>query len=166
MAIEVEDGTGKANANSYASIQNLKDFASARRFAIPASNPELEALLMKAMDAMRGLDYAGSKATKNQALDWPRVGVKVNGFCYGADELPPALINAQCALAIEAQRTELLPTISANASGGMIERTVGPITRRWEGGGRSSTRPIVEKAKAYLSELLRTGGSNVRLSRG
>lgn len=165
MALEIEDGTGKSNAQSYASVQNLKDHAARRRLTIPTSNPDLEGLLIKAMDAMRGLDYVGSKATKAQALDWPRCGVKVNGFYFGSNEIPPALIEAQCALAVEAQKTDLLPTTSANASGGMIERTVGPITKRWEG-GRRSTRPIVEKAKAYLSELLRGGGSNIRLIRG
>lgn len=165
MALIVEDGTGKSDAQTYASVSQLQTYATGRRASLPNSTLDREALLLKAMDAMQGLDYVGSRATKSQALDWPRRGVRIDSFEYASTEIPKQLLDAQCALAIEAQTTDLLPTIGANAAGAVISRTVGPITTTYADSGRASNRPTVEKAKAHLRPLLRSGGNNIRLVR-
>lgn len=165
MAIEVEDGSGNADAQSYASVEYFKAYAKRRGLTVPGSNPDCEALLAIAWDAMLGLDYVGTRATKAQAGDFPRDNVSIDGFSFERSEIPPQLLNAQCALAIEAQRTDLMPTIAANSAGPLISSTVGPITRTYANSGRASTRPIVEKAKAHLGKLLRSGGNNIRLVR-
>lgn len=158
MTITVEDGTGRADANSYASVDTLKAYARARGRTVPSSLPECEALLLQAMDALRGLDYVGDRATKAQALDWPRFNVVVQGFPYNSTELPRELEQAQCALAIEAQTTDLLPTIPADTSGPIAEETVGDITVKYSNQGRYGRVLAVAKADVILRTILKRSG--------
>lgn len=159
MAIVVEDGTGgNPNANSYASVETLRAYAKARGESVPSSNPECEALLLKAMDYMRGLNFVGDRASRDQPLDWPRKNVVVEGFRYSSTELPRQLEQAQCALAIAAQRTELLPTTPANTSGPVIEKTVGPITVKYSNAGRINQVPAIASADAILRTILKRNG--------
>lgn len=157
--IVVETGSGtNPTANSYASIETLKAYARARGETVPADNPTCEALLLKAMDYMRGLNFVGDRATKEQPLDWPRYNVEIDGFPYSSTELPRQLEQAQCALAIEAQRTDLLPTTPANTSGPIAEKTVGPITLKYANTGRISPVPALAKADVILRTILKRSG--------
>ncbi len=91
--------------NSYASVVDLTKFASARIIDLP-NNPE--ALLIKAMDYLNGLNWYGSRATFDQPLPWPRSDVVFDGYNYPATDFPRQLITAQCMLAIEATTGDLL----------------------------------------------------------
>lgn len=161
----IETGLGLPNATSYASVDYLKAFAKARGATVPSSTGDCEVLLLKGMDAMRAFDYQGTRASKAQALDFPRYGVVIDCYSYASTELPPGLLDAQCALALEAQASDLLPTVSAGATGAVIERTVGPITTRYADGGRVIDKPIVQKAKVLLRKLLRNGGGSIPVVR-
>ncbi|HEY0684760.1 MAG TPA: DnaT-like ssDNA-binding protein [Steroidobacter sp.] len=158
MALVIEDGTGRADAQSYASVETLRAYAKARGETVPGGNSDCEALLMKAMDYMRGKEYVGDRATKEQALDWPRVNVVVEGFPYASTELPRQVEQAQCALAIAAQRVDLLPNTPANTSGPISERTVGPITTKYSNTGRVSQVPAIAKADVILRTILKRNG--------
>lgn len=166
MALVVEDGTGKADANSYSTVEYYRIYAKRHGVNLTGSVSDLEVNLTCGWDFMLGQDYKGRRATEVQAGDFPRVDLKIDGVCYSGNRTLSLARDAQCALALESRSTDLLPTIAANASGGMIEQTIGPITKRWEGSGRASTRPIVEKAKVFLRPLLRSGGNTIALSRG
>jgi hypothetical protein len=157
MALIVEDGSGLPDAQAYASVAQLRAYASARRITLP-TDAECEAMLVLGADAMRGLDYKGSRATKSQALDFPRIGVCIDGFEYASSELPPQLIDANCALAIESRNQDLLPTISAESRGPVVQETVGPVSRAYASGGIAPGRPLVHKAQVYLRKLLRNSG--------
>lgn len=161
MTLILEDGTGKADANTYASVETLKAYAKARGATVPSSPAECEALLIKAMDYMRGLDYIGDRATRDQALDWPRYNVVIENFPYNSTTLPRQVEQAQCALAIEAQKTELLPTTPGNTSGPVIEKTVGPVTFKYANAGRVNKVPAVAKADTILRTILKRNGFTV-----
>lgn len=159
MAIVVEDGTGSnANANSYASIETFRAYAKARGETVPSSAVECEALLLKAMDYMRGLNFKGARATKAQPLDWPRRGVYIDNFPYSTNELPRQLEQAQCALAIAAQTIDLLPTTPANTSGPVVEETMGPIKTVYANTGRVRPVPATASADVLLRSLLKYSG--------
>lgn len=158
MALELEDGTGKSNAQSYASVAVLKAYARLRGATLPAGDTECERLLIKAMDRMNGLNYIGERCTKEQALDWPRYNVCIDGFGFESTDLPRQLEQAQCAFAIEALSTDLMPTTQANAPGSVVEETVGPVTLRYSNDGRRNSVPAVAKAEALLRVLLRRNG--------
>jgi hypothetical protein len=163
MAIVVEDGSGLANATSYNSVQRLKAYAKARGITLPDGNADLETMLIAGWDAMLGLDYQGERLTRDQAGDFPRTGICIDGFAYDPDELPTLLLDAQCVLAIESRTTKLQPTIAADAAGPVIEKTVDVITTKYAASGRGNTKPIVTKAQDLLRKLLRNGGGTGRL---
>ena len=164
MALVVEDGTGKADATTFASVADFKAFAQARGVT-PPDNSKCEVFLTLAWDAMRDLQYKGSRYSKTQAGPFPRTDVVIDGFCFDADDIPPVVTQGQCALAMEAMKTDLLPTITANVTGALIERTVGPITKRWADSGRTNTRPLIQKAKVFLSDVLAGTSNNIPLRR-
>lgn len=163
MTLNVEDGSGLAVANSYASVDQYKAFARARGVVPPATSGECEVLLTKGWDAMLGLEYKGYRATRDQRGDFPRIGVCIDGFGYASSEIPPDVPDLQCAFALAAQSGVLLqPTIGANQSGPIIQETVGPISTTYADGGRSNTRPIIEQAQVYLRRLLKNvGGARI-----
>lgn len=165
MALVIEEGTGRADAQSYASVDTLKAYAKARGATVPSSTSDCEVLLVKAMDAMRegseylqGRKYLGERFSKEQALDWPRYNVCIQGFSYSPSQLPRQLEQAQCALAIDAQTQELLPIRAADASGPVIEETVGPVTVKYANSGRVSPVPASANANALLAVLFRRNG--------
>lgn len=75
----VEDGTGLANANSYASVSTAVDYLSANIHAtsfLNAVSAVQEKCLVRAAQLLdQFVDWYGSRATTVQALEWPREGV-------------------------------------------------------------------------------------------
>ena len=100
MAIIVEDGTGVAGANSYAGAATITAYALDRGITLPAS---IDAMIFRAMDFLESFSarFIGTRATRDQALSWPRQYVQIDGFDYPSTLLPPQLINALAELVIE-----------------------------------------------------------------
>ncbi len=73
MALEVEDGTGKADANSYVSVAEYRAYAQARGVSLPVDDAQVEAQLTQAMDYVESFraKYQGRKT-------WPRPGMDVS----------------------------------------------------------------------------------------
>lgn len=98
-------GPSNADANSYATIDDLEKFTSIRGTEMPK---EGETLLIKAMDYMAGINWYGQRAKPMQPLAWPRQGITFDGFSFPSDVIPAEVIKAQCMLAIEAESGDLL----------------------------------------------------------
>jgi len=159
MPITVETGSGtNAAANSYASVADLRAYALARAISLPDDDLQCEALLLKAMARMEGLDYRGTRATRDQPLDWPRHSVVIDGFWHQTDMLPPALKQAQLAFAAAANTMDLLPSTPANTAGPVVSETVGPITTTYANIGATRRTPIVPAAEQPLGKVLRHSG--------
>jgi hypothetical protein len=159
MSLVIESGQAGPNSQSYASAQDLKDYAKVRGATVPGGTTDLELLLMKAMDRLEAVpNFVGERLTKEQALQWPRAWAEVECWPIGANEIPRQLIQAQCALAIEAQTMDLMPTVPANATGTILEETVGPITTVYANPGSVQRVPAVAKADALLRTLLKRSG--------
>jgi len=123
MGIVVEDGTGKPNANSYASEAMLDTYCEDRAITIPAG--DVEAALIRATQYIES-HYRGRwpgarlKYRGLQSLSWPRVGAYTNdesridyrgqfyddnsyynfGYYIPSNEIPIELIQATCEAAI------------------------------------------------------------------
>jgi len=140
--------------NSYASVIELKSFASSRGYSLPVTDEEIETLLIQAMDYLEGLVWRGKPAEPNQPLAWPRTGINLNG--EPVTGVPVKLNQAQCRLAIEAQTVDLSPSFSG---GGEVtqETVVGAISVSYAEGS-STSAPYF----SWLSGLLRglTGASS------
>jgi hypothetical protein len=92
MAIIVEDGTIVANADSYVSVADYEAWADAR--GIEYDSSVIESQILRAMDYIETLRFIGQKSTKAQQLQFPRVGVVVDGFELDYNEIPQQLKKA------------------------------------------------------------------------
>lgn len=104
ITLVVEDGTGKSNANSYASIANGDAYHDAHLYATDWTGAT-DATKDKALAmATRQLDekfrWDGTKESETNALQWPRHGTTDRGgWAIDSDEIPQDLINATAELA-------------------------------------------------------------------
>lgn len=162
MALVIEDGTAKADSQSYATVAELRAYATLRSASVPATgaagDTACEVLLIKAMDYLEAQNFVGCKLSPAQALQWPRADAYVDEWPIPYNEIPRQLVQAQCALAIEAQTIDLLPTTKANAPGAKISETIGPISTSWANPGSVRRTPAVAKADALLRCLLKRNG--------
>lgn len=125
MALETEDGTGKADAESYASVAEADLYFSNRGYTLWATltTEEREQALRRATDYMGEvyrLRWTGTRLTSTQALDWPRYlvpmvdspgGYGVLPAYYPQDEVPVLVKSACCYLAFKASQGELAPDL-------------------------------------------------------
>ena len=154
MAIIVEDGTKKVDANAYITVQFFRDWHSVRGLAAAATDTGsygtalIEAAIVKATDYVDkrfGPKFVGYKYSRDQALQWPRQDAfDIDGDSIKTDEIPNELKRAVVEYAKIALAMELLavPAPSFNkydpstgetevSEGGMIMRKaekVGPIS--------------------------------------
>lgn len=124
MALVVEDGTGKSNAESYISVADATTYHAARgnsAWAALASDTVREQLLRKATDYMLQAyreKWKGYRYVTDQALDWPRAWVYKEPFYQGAvgtypflvdsDIVPTEVKNACAELALKASSATLM----------------------------------------------------------
>lgn len=165
MALIVEDGTGKADADSYCSLAA----ASARHTALGnaawaalANDAAREVALRQATQYMLQTyrsRWAGSRVSSTQALDWPRYDVWVDGFPILSDIVPPEVVNACADLALKASAGELAPDVAAPVT----EKTVGPITVKYVQGARQTVQ--YRAVDGLLAPFLTGGGNAIKVVR-
>lgn len=155
MTLIIEDGTKIANANSYATLAEIRAFAALRGVTLSAVDATLEVQAIKAMDYLESLrdSYKGTKKYSDQALQWPRLDVWVDGYQLASTTIPVLLKNAQCQLCIEINNgVDLMPT----STGGSIKREkVDVIEIEYQPSASS-----IQKMRAFegfLSPLLQSG---------
>jgi hypothetical protein len=126
MALIVEDGSGKTDAESYISVSDATAYHAARgnaAWAALASDTVREQALRAATDYMLQAyryQWAGSRKTATQALDWPRIDVprldtrqplySLQSY-YDESSVPTEVARACAVLALKASTGELAPDI-------------------------------------------------------
>jgi hypothetical protein len=159
LTLIVEDGSQVADANSYTDLTTVRAFATKRGKVLPATDADLEVLVIKAMDYVEsfGERYKGKRVAATQALSWPRECVSLFGFEVAIDEIPSQLVSALCQAVIDANVSgDLLPTVS---TGGMIvEDTVGPITTKFSDKFGPNNLPSYTFTNSLLRPLFKGGG--------
>lgn len=161
MALTIENGTIVAGANSYATVAELRAYAALRGVTVPSTDAACEVLLIKAMDYLADQVFAGDKVQADQPLDWPRTGAWVENWPIPSNSIPRQLVQAQCALAIEAQTVDLMPTRDLQAGGTVVSESVGPISVTYANTGNVRRVPAIAKADALLRTLLKRNGFQV-----
>lgn len=130
MAIIVEDGTGVANANSYVTLAEARDYAQNRGVTLPADDAAASALLFPAMDYIESFRarYQGRKTYPTeahpapQALQWPRVGVSIDGQPWPADMIPAELKAAQSQMIMEVMAAGGAAAIAPVQTGKVVKK--------------------------------------------
>ena len=139
MALIVEDGTGKPDADSYSTAAELVSYAERYGVSIPADEPAQEALLRRAALAMDGMKWKGCRANGDQALAWPRRGVNIDGENKPSDYIPARIQYGQMALAGEIHIDDIDP-IDKRKGAVTLERVEGAVTREYASISNTSGR--------------------------
>ncbi|MFZ5669123.1 MAG: DnaT-like ssDNA-binding protein [Pseudomonadota bacterium] len=164
MALVVEDGTGKADAESLASVAAFKAHCDGRGLTYGADSA-VEILLRKGTDYL-GQAYhsqlAGRRVSSTQALDWPRYEVPRRDVAfvdyYPSDAIPPEVVKACIEAALRADAGELSPDLSQAVK----REKVGQIETEYQdfSTGRT-TYPVID---SLMAPFLRAAGG-LRLTR-
>lgn len=160
MALIVEDGTGLATAEAYASVAELQAHRPRSSFSIPvgATDAQIEAALIRAtaaVDGYMGSRWPGLRLTSAQALDWPRSGA------WDRDGWPltglPAAVKVAAMEAALVELGSLGALTEPQSRGGQITREkVGPVETEYAKGAPAATMyPAISQA---LSRIVRGGG--------
>ncbi len=126
----IEDGTGKPDAESYASAEDLALYAVKFGTVIPAGVLEQEALLRRAALVMDGMGWKGRKTRSEQALSWPRREVLLDREIKPDNYLPARIQYGQMALAAEIHSDDVDP-IEKRKGAVTLERVEGAVTREY-----------------------------------
>lgn len=165
MALVVEDGTGLTNSTSYASLADIRAFATARGVTLSTDDTVLEPLVIKAMDYIEAFRdrFKGDKANATQALQFPRSDVYIDGVAVEADAIPVDLTNALAQLVMVAVDTDLAPTGDGQV---VVKEKIGPIETQYDTGGSDAPQPVIPSVSRWLEPLLGdVAGGGLILSR-
>lgn len=173
MALEVEDGTGKANADAYVDAAYVDayvaKFLGGNAAWDGASEAAKEAAIVRFtqyLDLVYRQDFRGVKRTDEQSREWPRSFVYADSGRLLSDTLiPEPLKHASAEGAVRALvTTELIPDLDPSSQGIKSESVaVDTIKESIEYVGTKPTTTIYRKLTAVLSKVLNgTSGQVVR----
>lgn len=168
MALVVEDGTGKTDAESYVSVAEADAYLTARYPNTLAwfskASGDKEQALRNATDYVN-TEYAGrwigTRKSSTQALEWPRYDAyDPDGYAIASDSLPSKLKAA----VIEAARLMTSgTTLREDVQTAPVKRTkIGPLEKEYQDGVdiTNAENPVIS---AYLKGLVSGGRYNVRV---
>ncbi|NHZ94556.1 DnaT-like ssDNA-binding protein [Massilia sp. CCM 8734] len=171
MALIVEDGSGLAGAESYASVAAADARCSSLGVASWAALAEAakEIALRKATIFMAAYRtrWAGRRVYRHQALDWPRYDVMVDKFLIASTIVPAEVVAACIDLSVRSGNGEdLMPDLDTGSN--VLKRTkVGPLEDEYFQ-NTVDARERFTAVDTLLTPYFGTaGGSNsIRLVRG
>lgn len=165
MAFTVEDGTGSASANAYVSVAYCDSWHSDRgATAWTGTDTVKEQAIVRATDYLdRRYNFVGTKASTDQALEWPRANVEDPwGRDYAA--VPEEVKRACAEAALLALSNDLIPTPTYDAIGQatMKREKVGPIET--EASYQTGAAPLKRwpHIDLILKKFIIKGGTTVR----
>lgn len=167
MTLIVEDGTGKADAESYISVADADTYHANQgntAWAAIATSTLKEQALRRGMTYMTG-EYRdrwdGRRASATQRLDWPRLMVAIRDIAghLASDFIPPDVMYAHAELALLAADGPLAP----NLERGVLREKIGPLEFDYDPAAPQVTqyRAVDMMVKPFLAH----SGNTVRLSR-
>ena len=153
--IIVEDGTGKADSNSYITESGLTAYATDRGISFSVSTA---VLLIQAMDFIEQQSFKGDKLTGAQALVWPRGNVSLDGYAVATDSIPKLLADALCevAMAIDVGSNPL-----ATIGRAVKREKIDVIEVEYM--DKAADQPWLTAAHAKLSKLIKSSNTAYRV---
>lgn len=161
MALIIEDGTIVANAESFATVADLKAYAAKNGESLALRDAELEVLLRSAMaylhsieDRFQGVRY---DPDAGQLLCFPRFDIEEFGVDVD-NTIPQRVKDAQCQLALDAQTADLLAPDTGKE---LTSRKIAEMTWNYSPSADRRYRP--NKALAILKPLLNLDSAGINL---
>jgi len=169
MALVVEDGSGKSNAESYLSVADADTYhtnhGDPSSWSIASIVDKEEALRMATqyLDLVYGMQWKETRSNEGQALDWPRANVlERDNYYIDSDEIPQALKDATAEMALRhvqlATGTSLLDDLDNSASVGREKVKVGAIELDTEYVGGNTPYKKYRKVDLLVADLTRSFG--------
>ena len=157
MALIVEDGSGVANANTYADLDFIREYAANRGVELSDDDAVLEPVVFRVMDFIESREFAGRRVFID-GLAFPREGITIDGVLIPPSVVPLGLKRAEAQLVIDVSITgvDLMP--SANAAPMVKREKVGPLETEYfapDGVGG----PEIPLASALLAPFMRGQGA-------
>lgn len=159
MPLIIEDGSGVPGAQSYVTAAEAVAWVTARGLTLAGTEAEVEQRLLTAMDMVESYrsQFSGVKSSGGNQLQWPRMGVLLDGEPLEDNTIPTELKSALICFAYESQTTELQPTVSSQTT---AKEKVDVIeVEYFNAQGRPASTPTFTKALAFLQPLLKSAGS-------
>lgn len=159
MAIIVEDGTGKTDAETYVSVAVADAYHTAMGNSTwTGTDAAKEVALRRAAQYIDNrYRFRGERRTTTQALEWPRVNYELSWRVEGWPV--KALADATCEAALRALSAKLQTDTKADQ---LTEQTVGPITQKWSSKTGQMRYPVVD---SLLQSYSASGPSSMRIER-
>ncbi len=155
ITITVETGAVVVNANSYASLAEVRAFCVDRGLTLPVGDETVKAAMLLAMDYIESFNdqFKGVKTALANPLSFPRNRMKIDGYVVGSAVVPIMLKNAQCRASFEITNSiDLQPIIEGIA---LQEDTVGPITTKYQDFLQTvDGKRIVESVDSFIRPML------------
>ena len=160
MAVTVEDGSGVANSDSYATRDEYIAYAA----AVGTTIADAEAADQELITAARFIDQhevnlKGYRVARDQSMAWPRNSVIIEGWAWGSDEIPRQLKLCQMAYALDVNAGDDLWNRGANPNLVARKEKVDVIDVEYavrDGEGQKSTK--TSKGDTWLNMLLNRNG--------
>jgi hypothetical protein len=150
-------------AESFCSVAAADAYHAARGNAAWAAldTGAKEIALRKATDHIStySMRWRGDRSNINQALDWPRAGVFVDGFEINYDIVPAPVANACALLALKSIATILTPDVGPQKQ----SVSVGPISTTYAIGARQAVK--FQAVENMLTPYLSGGPGFVKVGR-
>lgn len=134
MALIVEDGTIVAGANGYISVAELDQYWLDRNVSLSETTEQKEAAIIIATQYVDlNNSWKGAIVTSDQALDWPRVGVRDDeGRTIESMTIPTQLKNAVAEYAKRQLSTSLQPDVPDTGTIKKVKKKVDVIETETE----------------------------------
>jgi len=159
MAITQETGNQSATANSYVTVANYDAYLNVRYVGrTDISDTQVEAYIFRAMDYFESLVFIGLKATEDQALQWPRSGIVIDGFGKNSNEIPSEVLTSIYELAYGfEQGFGINDPIAKSAT----KEKVGDIEVQYK--SSSSDRTLLPAASQAIRKIIKNPMRTVRV---
>lgn len=141
MALIVEDGTGKADANSYASLQDATDYFADRGETVKITEADM-ILGTEYLDTVFGPSYKGEVKTQTQALLFPRTYFVSNTGKIVDGTIPSEL------------HVSLYQAAKLSSEG--VALVTGPTAESQLSGFTKSVDGVVSKSESYFAPVNRS----------
>lgn len=152
IVVIVEDGTGVADANSYMSVETVRQYAANRGFTLSADDDVVSAQLIRGFDyiEVKECDFQGERVYAESAF--PRIGVVINGVEISESAIPNLLLAAQSQLVIaQANGIDIMPNFVA--ADYVVKEKVGPLETQYADPLKVGISPRLGAVDAALAPL-------------
>nr|DAH52754.1 MAG TPA: putative head-tail connector protein [Caudoviricetes sp.] len=169
MALVVEDGTGKSDADSYVSLESARALAAKYGLSLPEQDAAAEAALRNGAVyiGLQEPTMCGRRVSATQSLSFPRTGIRLHGFHVASNIIPAQVVQAQIIAAVEyGKGTDVRGTTDGRAVAS--ERVEGAVAVSYFNNGNNGSTVVITAAMDALRALLcgDTSGFSFNVFRG